>query len=261
MVATSALLLAGCLVAAVARQEGLMSVRPEQFHLDVRRNKVVLKELAALVTEEIVRRSSTTGGWDFRFMLIVGQWLIEQGRYTMRPEGNNPGNVMGKGDAGFFQRSYNTEFIDGKRVAVPEAKFAAYSSMQVATAVKFDKLRDRWPAAYTAVLAGASPEAYVKGLYPGPPRNYATAPLAGYVSGLRIRLNRHVIPHYIMACEDDVKEVGEIGAAGRTPAPGESLDYRNNAQMNRNMQALGGALLAGLREVQKRVKAGGGVQA
>ena len=65
---------------------------------------------------------------------------------------------MGAGDAGFFTRSYNTEFINGVRVPVPEAKFAAYSSMKLATTIKFDKLRDRWPRAYQAVLNCAKGE-------------------------------------------------------------------------------------------------------
>jgi len=96
-----------------------MSVKPQQFHMNVRKNKQVLKQLATLITMEIQRRSSPPCGWDFRFMIILAQWLIERGRYTMTPQGNNPGNVMGAGDAGFFTRSYNTEFINGVRVPVP----------------------------------------------------------------------------------------------------------------------------------------------
>ena len=240
-----------------------MSVKPEEFPSSVRNNKPVLKELAALVTEEIQARSSPASGWDFRYMIIVGQWLIEQGRYTMNPEGNNPGNVMGTGDAGFFTRWYNTEIRNGVRVPVPEAKFAAYSSMKLATTVKFDKLRDRWPQAYLAVLTGGSSDQYVSGLYPGAPKNYATATKASYMSGLRFRLKEHVIPHYILACEDDIKEIDELGSKipGQAPKSGESLDYRNDAQLNRNMRSVLVNLLDELKKVQQRVKAGKGVQA
>jgi len=106
-----------------------MYVKQENFPENVRRNKVVLKELAALITEEIQSRSSPPTGWDFRFLVIVAQWLIEQGGYTMTPEGNNPGNVVGTGDAGFFTRSYNTEFVNGVRVPRPDVKFAKYSTI------------------------------------------------------------------------------------------------------------------------------------
>ncbi len=153
-----------------------MFVKPEEFQKNVRGNKQVLKELAGLITEELQMRIDPPSGWDFRFMIMVAQWLVEQGGYTMTPQGYNPGNVMGTGDAGFFTRPYNTEFRNGVRVPAPDAKFAAYSSMKVALRVKLDTLRENWPQAYNAMLLGASSERYVNGLYPGFPRNYATAP-------------------------------------------------------------------------------------
>jgi len=58
-----------------------MSVKPEEFHRNVRQNKQVLKELAALITAEIQKRSGPASGADFRFLIIVAQWLIEQGRH------------------------------------------------------------------------------------------------------------------------------------------------------------------------------------
>lgn len=239
-----------------------MSVRPEAFHANVRKNKQVLKELAALVTAEIHKRSSAPRGWDFRFMIIIAQWLIEQGRYTMTPQGNNPGNVMGSGDAGFFKRSYNTEIVNGVRVPVPGAKFAAYSSMKLGTTIKFDKLRDRWPHAYQAVLKGFSSDQYVSGLYPGSPKNYATISQATYASGMRFRLKRHVIPHYLLACEDDIKEMDEIALKipGLTPTPGQSLDYRNSVKLNQNTRSVLEHLLGELKKVQQRVNGGQAVQ-
>lgn len=234
----------------------LKSVSPENFHTNVRQNKQVLMELASLITEEIIKRSGPPSGFDFRFMIIVAQWLIEQGRYTMTPEGNNPGNVVGTGDAGFFTRSYNTEYRNGVRVPAPEVKFAKYSSIKLATAIKFDKLRERWPIAYQAVLRGRSSDEYVNGLYPGTPKNYATAPQSTYSSGMRFRLNQHVIPHYILACEDSIKELDNmaLNILGRTPIPGESLDYRNSVQMNQNTRTWAEYQLSELKKVQARAK-------
>jgi hypothetical protein len=237
-----------------------MSVNPFEFHMNVRKNKQVLKDLAGLITEEIQKRGGPASGWDFRFLIIVAQWLIEQGRYTMHPEGNNPGNVMGTGDAGFFTRSYNTEIVNGVRVPRPDAKFAKYSSMQYATARKFDHLRESWPLAYQAVLAGGSSDNYVTGLYPGKGKDYATATKASYMSGMRFRL-KQTIPHYILACEDDIKEMDKMAAAIPTmsSAPGTSLDYRNDLTLNKNTQAVLQQLLGQLKQVQQRVNANRGV--
>jgi len=239
-----------------------MSVKPEEFQKNVRSNKSVLKEIAALITEELQTRIDPPSGWDFRFALIVAQWLVEQGRYTMEPQGYNPGNVMGSGDAGYFTRPDNTEVVDGVRVPRPDAHFAAYSSMKVATRVKFDTLRDRWPQAYSALLRGASSDEYVNGLYPGKPKNYATESQAKYVSGLRWRLRQQVIPQYILTCQDDIKEMDEMARKipDRTPLPGESLDYRNDVKMNQNMRSVLVHLLDELKKLQQRVNSGKGVQ-
>jgi hypothetical protein len=236
-------------------------VKQEKFHENVRQNKQVLKELAGFLTEHIQARRSAPAGWDFRFLVIVAQWLVEQGGYTMTPEGNNPGNVVGEGDAGFFKRPYNTEIVDGVRVPRPDVKFAKYSTMTYATSKKFDILRDRWPAAYEALLSGASSDAYVNGLYPGYPKNYATASKADYVVGVRVRL-KPTIEHYIMACEDDIKEMDQTLAAipNRTPVPGESLDYRNDPTMNKNTRAVLENCLEELKKVRARVNAGQAIQ-
>ncbi|HYJ92435.1 MAG TPA: hypothetical protein VEV84_14090 [Pyrinomonadaceae bacterium] len=239
----------------------MSSVKPEEFQTNVRQNKQVLKDLAALITEEINRRSTPPAGWDFRFMLIVAQWLIEQGRYTMTPEGNNPGNVVGAGDAGSFTRPYNTEFVDGKRVPRPDVPFARYSSMQLATKIKFDALQSNWPGAHQAVMTGGSADEYANGLYPGFPKNYATAPRGDYASGMRIRL-KQLIPHYILTCEDDIKEIDQMagGISGTPPPSGTSLDYRNDLTLNKNMRSVLENLRDELKKLEQRVKANGRVQ-
>src|SRR2546429_195769 len=101
-----------------------MFVKPELLTLrNVRQQKDELKSLAALLTEEIQSRSDGPAGWDFRFFLPLSQWLIEQGGYTRTPEGNNPGNVVGTGDAGYFQRPDNHEWRKGVWTLAPEVKF------------------------------------------------------------------------------------------------------------------------------------------
>jgi hypothetical protein len=240
-----------------------MPVKPEELtQKNIRGNKQVLKDLASLITEEINRRGAPApASWDFRFMLIVAQWLIEQGRYTMNPEGNNPGNVVGKGDMGSFTRPYNTEFVDGVRVPRPDVPFARYSTMQYALAIKFDTLRDRWPAAYQTVLKGGSGDEYANGLYPGAPKNYATAPQSSYAQGMRFRL-KQVVPHYILACEDDIKEIDEmVSSIPNQPPPDVSLDYRNDLTMNKNMRSVLENLLEELKKLNTRVQANGPVQA
>jgi len=238
-----------------------MFVKQENFEQNVRANKDVLKELASFLTVHIQKRSATPAGWDFRFMTMVAQWLVEQGGYTMTPEGNNPGNVVGMGDAGYFTRPYNTEIINGKRVPRPDVKFAKYSSMDYATNKKFDILLDRWPLAYQAILAGAPSAVYVNGLFPGHGKDYATASRTDYVNGVAFRLKR-TVAHYILACQDDIKEMDEIAShiGDRTPATGESLDYRNDVGMNKNTRSLLENLLSELKKLEERVKKGQAIQ-
>ena len=242
-----------------------MSVKPEEFSSNVRKNKEVLKELAGFLTKHIQSRSQAPSGWDFRFVVIVAQWLVEQGRYTMTPEGNNPGNVVGKGDTGLsFKRPYNKEYNPktGQLEPRPDVPFAFYSSMEIATTKKFDHLQKSWPSAYEAVLKGYSSDAYGNGLYPGWPKNYATAPQGEYVSGLRWRLNNHILPHYILTCEDDIKEIDQMALKipSNPPTPGQSLDYRNDVQLNKNMRSVLENLLTELKALQKRVKDGKNIQ-
>ena len=79
---------------------------------------------------------------------------------------------------------------------------------------------------------------------------------------MRFRLKR-TVPHYILACEDDIKEIDEMAAGipSRTAAPGESLDYRNDVTLNKNMRSVLEHLLGELKKVQARVNVGQGVQA
>lgn len=239
-----------------------MFVKQENFQSDVRNNKAVLKELASFLTEIIQRRSQAPAGWDFRFLIVVAQWLVEQGGYTMTPQGNNPGNVVGVGDAGYFQRPDNHEYDkDGNWVLRPDVKFAKYSSMKVATEKKLDIMKEKWLPAYQALLNGDSCEAYVAGLFPGYPKNYATASKAKYTEGVRYRLKR-TIEQYIMAAQDDLKELDQMALKipDNPPAPNESLDYRNSIDLNKNMRSVIENLIDSLKELQKRVNAGGRIQ-
>lgn len=239
-----------------------MLVKQENFAKNVRQNKQVLKEIAGFLTEIIQRRGGTVSGWDFRFMVMVAQWLVEQGGYTMTPEGNNPGNVVAKGDLGTFTRSYNYEKDkDGNPVHRPDVKFAKYSTMKIGTETKFDILMRNWLGAYQALMNGDSSDAYVNGLYPGYPKNYATASKSSYVNGVRFRLTR-VVGDYILAAEDDMKEMQQMASTipDTPPAPGESLDYRNSIDLNKNMQSVIQNLIESLKELQKRVTAGGKIQ-
>jgi hypothetical protein len=80
------------------------------------------------------------------------------------------------------------------------------------------------------------------------------------MSGMRFRL-KQTIPHYILACEDDIKEMDKMAAAIPTmsSAPGTSLDYRNDLTLNKNTQAVLQQLLGQLKQVQQRVNANRGV--
>jgi hypothetical protein len=240
-------------------------VRPENFYQNVRRNKVILGELSGLISSEIQSRApfNSSVSWDFRFMIIVAQWLVEQNKYTMTPTGNNPGNVQGYGDQGYFTLAKNQEVINGKRVLVPDAKFARYSSMEYATKVKFDLLKEKWPLAYQAVLQGDKVEKYGNGLFPGKPKNYATADWSSYVGGLRWRMINHVVPHYIAACEDDIKELKarDSQRGGKKGGQGQSLDSGNDPTMNQNTINVGVNMLSELKKLLTRIKTNKGIQA
>lgn len=176
------------------------------FRRNVHQNKDLLKDLRTLLTNEIQRRKPREPQHlDFRFLLPLAQWLCEQGGYTIKPKGNNPGNVMGKGDLGDFHRPDNQEVVGGKSVNVP-ANFAQYSTMEAGTKATFDHLRERWFGTYTQMLDGGSPEAYVRGLYPGPGKNYATQFQSVYTSGVRLRLGK-IIEDYTAVLEDDLKDL------------------------------------------------------
>ncbi len=110
-----------------------MALEHWEFRQNVRKNKGLLKSLASLLTNEIVKRSSARepAHLDFRYILPLAQWMVEQAGYTIKPEGNNPSNVMGSGDLGTFHRAKNKEVRNGKREIVP-ADFANYSNMEVA---------------------------------------------------------------------------------------------------------------------------------
>lgn len=175
------------------------------FRQNVPKHKALLKDLAYLLTNEIQKRKGKEPyHLDFRYLLPLAQWLCEQGGYTIKPAGNNPGNVMGDGDMGRFHRSDNTEIVDGVPKNVP-ANFARFSNMEAGTRATFEHLKDRWFNTYIQILEGGSVEAYVSGLYPGPGKNYATQFQSVYTSGVRVRL-RHIVEDYLLVFEDDLKD-------------------------------------------------------
>ena len=184
-----------------------MALEHWQFGQNVRKNKALLKALAELLKNEISKRNAASkpAYLDFRFLIPVAQWMVEQGGYTITPQGNNPGNVMGTGDAGTFHRAKNHEVIGGKSVLKP-ADFAKFSTMEVGTAVTFNHLKEYWFGAYNQILTGGSSNLYVAGLYPGAPKNYATALQADYTSGIRFRLSQ-AIEDFILIVKDDIKEL------------------------------------------------------
>jgi hypothetical protein len=176
------------------------------FRQNVHGNKGLLKDLRTVLTNEIQRRKPREPQHlDFRFLIPLAQWLCEQAGYTMKPEGNNPGNVMGNGDMGQFERKNNIEVVKGKPTVVP-AKFANYSTMEVGTKATLNHLQERWFGAYTQILDGGSPEAFVRGLYPGHGKDYATQFQSVYTSGVRFRLGK-IIEDYIAVLEDDIKDI------------------------------------------------------
>lgn len=201
------------------------------FQRNVHKHKGLLKDLRQLLTNEIQRRKMREPEHlDFRFLLPLAQWLCEQGGYTITPKGNNPGNVMGKGDIGKFNRSDNIEIVEGKEKNVP-ADFARFSTMEAGTRATFDHLQERWFGAYTQILEGGSPEAYVKGLYPGRGKNYATQFQNVYTSGVRFRLGK-IIEDYLAVYQDDLKDVEKELAA---------IQKNYNQVMQENSETLFGA--------------------
>ena len=183
-----------------------MAMENWTFRQNVHKNKGLLKDLRTLLTNEIQQRKPREPQHlDFRFLLPLAQWLCEQGGYTIKPKGNNPGNVMGKGDMGDFHRPDNMEVVGGKSVNVP-ANFAQFSSMEAGTKATFNRLQERWFGAYTQIIDGGSAEAFVRGLYPGYGKNYATQLQNIYTSGVRLRLGK-IIEDYIAVLEDDIKDI------------------------------------------------------
>jgi hypothetical protein len=237
-----------------------MFVLPEKFSENVRKNKVVLRELIALLTTEIQSRSPSGREFDFRFVLPLAQWMCEQGGYNTAPLGNNPGNVDGKGDAGSVFRENRTERKKGVVVNYPKAPFAAYSSMTVATKAKFDHLLSNWFNAYLSVLYGGSVESYVSGLYPGKGRDYATAEQTDYLPGMRFRMGQ-LLEHLRLSLEDDRKELEAqvplfpVARGAARPV----FELTDHSVKNLKARAAIGAELAALSEVESRFREGRGV--
>ncbi|CAN5411741.1 hypothetical protein BH10ACI1_BH10ACI1_16940 [soil metagenome] len=180
------------------------------FRQNVHNNKGLLKDLRILLTNEIQGRKPREPQYlDFRFLLPLAQWLCEQGGYTITPKGNNPGNVMGKGDLGVFERKDNKEVGENvvrNKDGFTPANFAQFSSMEAGTKATFNHLQERWFGTYTQILDGGSAENYVKGLYPGHGKDYATQYQSVYTSGVRVRLG-NIIEDYIAVLQDDLRDL------------------------------------------------------
>lgn len=208
-----------------------MAMENWTFRQNVHGNKGLLKDLRTLLTNEIQRRKPREPQHlDFRFLLPLAQWLCEQGGYTIKPKGNNPGNVMGKGDMGEFDRPDNMEVVEGVSKNVP-AKFAQYATMESGTKATFNHLQERWFNAYAQILEGGSPEAYVRGLYPGKGKDYATQFQSVYTSGVRLRLGK-IIEDYLAVLEDDMKDLEKEA---------ELLQKNYNQALQQNSDALFGS--------------------
>jgi len=179
--------------------------RPEHWDVrqDVKGYKPLLKEMRQTLTKEIQEKGGKREH-DFRFLLPMAQWTTEQGGYTNRPEGFNPGNVMGPGDAGTFHRKNNTEIVDGKRTNVP-ADFAKYSSLEKGTDAYMNHLEKGWGKTHDAIVKGGSTKDFADGLYPGKGKNYATASQKDYKSAMDHRV-KNLIQDYKSVIQDDIKD-------------------------------------------------------
>lgn len=212
-----------------------MALENWTFRQNVHENKDLLKNLQRLLTNEIQRRKPRDPEYiDFRFLIPLAQWLCEQGGYTITPKGNNPGNVMGKGDLGVFERKDNKEVGENvvrDKDGFTPANFAQFSSMEAGTKATFNHLQELWFLAYIQILDGGSPEAYVRGLYPGKGKDYATQYQSVYTSGVRLRLGK-IIEDYILVYQDDLKDLEKEA---------ELLQKNYNQTMQDNSEMLFGA--------------------
>jgi hypothetical protein len=179
--------------------------RPEHWNVrqDIKGYKPLLKEMRQTLTKEIEEKGGKREH-DFRFLLPMAQWTTEQGGYTNRPEGYNPGNVMGPGDAGTFHRKNNTEIVDGKRTKVP-ADFAKYSSLEKGTDAYMNHLEKGWGKTHDAIVHGGSTKDFADGLYPGKGKNYATASHDDYKRAMDVRV-KNIIEDYKLVIKDDMKD-------------------------------------------------------
>jgi flagellum-specific peptidoglycan hydrolase FlgJ len=239
--------------------------RPEHWNVrqDIKGYKPLLKEMRETLTKDIQEKGGKREH-DFRFLLPMAQWTTEQGGYTNRPEGYNPGNVMGPGDAGTFHRKNNTEVVNGKRTNVP-ADFAKYSSLEKGTDAYMNHLEKRWGKTHDAILHGGSTKDFADGLYPGKGKNYATASQADYKSAMNVRV-KNIIEDYKLVIKDDMKDVDKDIAKLKghlsDPKVDSSLHPEIQNRINRleknkeNLQAE----LNELEEVRKRHERGEALQ-
>jgi hypothetical protein len=103
--------------------------------------------------------------------------------------------------------------------------------METGTKAIFEHLKNNWFSAFIAAVQGGSPEAYVAGLYPGLPNNYATQVQSLYLTGVRYRLG-NIIDDFLLIVEDDIKILSEQSS---TPImSGDPLDDTCLLDQNRS---------------------------
>jgi hypothetical protein len=231
--------------------------RPEHWNVrqDIKGYKPLLKEMRETLTKDIQEKGGKREH-DFRFLLPMAQWTTEQGGYTNRPEGFNPGNVMGPGDAGTFHRKNNTEIVNGKRTNVP-ADFAKYSSLEKGTDAYMNHLEKGWGKTHDAIIHGGSTKDFADGLYPGKGKDYATASHADYKAAMDVRV-KNIIEDYKLVIKDDMKgvdkDIGKLKEHLADPKVDSSLHPEIQNRINhleKNKEKLQ-AELNELEEVAKR---------
>jgi len=176
---------------------------------------------------------------DYRFVLPLAQRMVEQDGPHATAQGNNPYNVMGKGDADTptFNRAGNKEIVEGKSVNVP-ADFANFKSESSSHDAYLGMLEKNWPAAFQAIRTGGSVAQFIGGLFPGAPHNFATASKEAYAKGVKLRATlviedlRNIYRAYLKDYQRMVES--DAGAsAGQAAAGSNAPHVMTDAEMHR----------------------------
>ncbi|GAB4563058.1 MAG: hypothetical protein Tsb007_30230 [Rhizobacter sp.] len=194
---------------------------------------------------------------DYRFVLMLAQRALEQDGPREKAEGNNPYNVMGRGDAtpDQFFREDNEEGPAGAKEKVP-AWFANFTAEGAANGAYLDLLARGYPEALKAIADGGSTTDFVNGLYPGKPNNYATAAKKDYVNGVRRRARMIVgdLRRIYSAYLAEYRAKLQANPAGATPPA-----VAGDAEWNQIIVTLLERELVELDELTDRIAGGGPV--